>query len=691
MSLLQALLRPRSVALVGVSDDSAKTAARPLRFLRQAGWGGRIFNVNAARDRVQGEPAFRSLRDLPERPDHAFVLAGADAAIAAVQDCAALRIPVATVLASGFAEAGPEGLQRQQALLDAARGGGVRLLGPSSLGVVQVAERLVLTANAAFAEPGLPAGQVFCISHSGSLIGALVSRAKARGLGFHSLVSVGSEADLSIGEIGLAALEDPGVGGFLLFLESLHHADRLEAFALAAARAGKPVVAYKLGRSAVAAQLAQGHTGALAGEDAVADAFLRDLGIARVDTLEGLIEAMPLLQRLPLGPHRARPRVGVVTTTGGGAAMVVDQLGVRGIDVVGPSAALHRRLAGAGVAVQPGTIVDLTLAGTRYEVMKATLDAMQASGEFDLVLATVGSSARTQPELAVQPVLDAAVGATPLAAFLVPEAPDALRRLADAGVAGFRTPEGCADAVAAAFRRRVPAPRTRPGHEPGPGHPLDEAQAYRLLAGLGLPHAPFVELAVGTDVPAALPMPWPVAVKLLDADVAHKSDIGGVRLGIGDRDTLTAAIASMRAAVAQHEPGRRVQRVLVQAMQQGVGELLMAYRCDADAGPVVIVAAGGVHTEVMADAQVRLAPVGVDEAREMIAALRCARLFQGFRGRPPGDLQAAAQALAALSRLATRADLRVLEAEINPLIVGERGIAAVDAVVRVSGPSAAVR
>ncbi len=352
-----------------------------------------------------------------------------------------------------------------------------------------------------------------------------------------------------------------------------------------------------------------------------------------------------------------------------------------------PSEALQRRLSDAGIAVQPGSIVDLTLAGTRYAVMKTTLDALQDSGEFDLVLATVGSSARTQPELAVQPVLDAAGGATPLAAFIVPEAPEALQRLATAGLAGFRTPEGCADAVAAAFRRRVPASRLRTMAGTGPGRLLDEAQAYRLLAGLGLAHAPFVELAADAEVPVDLPMGWPVAVKLLDADVAHKSDIGGVRLGVGDRTALASAIAAIRAAAGPHLPDRRVERVLVQAMQRGVGELLLAYRLDPDAGPIVIVAAGGVQTEVMADAQIRLAPVGIDGAREMIAALRCAPLFRGFRGRPAGDLEAAAYALAALSQLATRADLGVLEAEINPLIVGERGVAAVDAVVRVAPPS----
>ena len=201
-------------------------------------------------------------------------------------------MPVATILANGFAEAGAEGLAREARLqATSARSTGIRLVGPSSLGVVNLRHKVLLTANAAFAEADLPVGRIFAASHRGSMIGALVSRGKARGIGFAGLVSVGNEVDLSIGEICAATLDDPDIDGYMLFLETLRKADALRAFALAAAARGKPVVAYKLGRSAAARELAVSHTGALAGEDDVADAFLADCGIARVDTLEGLIEA----------------------------------------------------------------------------------------------------------------------------------------------------------------------------------------------------------------------------------------------------------------------------------------------------------------------------------------------------------------------------------------------------------------
>ena len=246
-SVADALLRPKSVALVGISDDSSKTASRPLRFLRAAGYQGTIYNVNPSRSEVQGEKAYPSLSALPEVPEHAFILTNSDLAVSAIEECGRLGIPVATILAGGFSESGEEGKARELKLLETAERTGVRILGPSSLGVVNLHESLILTANAAFAEPDLPTGGIFCASHSGSMLGALVSRGKSKNVGFAGLISVGSETNISIGSICESTLDDPKITGYMLFLESLHHANDLRRFALAAAKRGKPVVAYKLG------------------------------------------------------------------------------------------------------------------------------------------------------------------------------------------------------------------------------------------------------------------------------------------------------------------------------------------------------------------------------------------------------------------------------------------------------------
>ncbi|MGI4806684.1 MAG: acetate--CoA ligase family protein, partial [Janthinobacterium lividum] len=499
------------------------------------------------------------------------------------------------------------------------------------------------------------------------------SRGKARGVGFACLVSVGAEADLGAGEICTAGLNDPNVTAFILFLETIRDAGSIRAFARGAAERGKPVVAYKLGRSAAAAELTQSHTGALAGEDDLADAFLRDCGIARVETLEALLEAPSLMRRLPIRAARAAPPVvGVVTTTGGGAAMAVDQLGIRGVEVRGPGPATVARLAAAGIEAGGGRILDLTLAGVQYAVMRAGLEAMLADPAYDLVLAVVGSSARFQPELAVRPVLDCAAGDARLAAFLVPEAMEALGTLMQQGVPAFRTPEACGDAIAAAFARRAPGPSLAlPAPGQGMARLMNELAAYDLLRDLGIRAAPAAEWTGA--MPAGIG--FPVAVKVLSDEVAHKSDRGGVILDVADADGVTATAAHIREAF-----GDPSTRIMVQQMQRGLGEALIGYRVDAAVGPVILVAAGGTATEIYGDRSVRLAPIDRETAEAMIAEVKGFALLRGFRSRPRGDLDALADALVALSQLALRPE--IAECEVNPLIVRREGegVVAVDAV-----------
>src|SRR5262245_36576234 len=699
------LLAPRSLAIVGQSNDPGKTAGRPLKYLRQAGYAGRLYPINPGRDTVLGERAWPSLGALPEVPEHVYVVAPTDASVAAVAEAGRLGVKVATLLADGFAEAGPQGDARVARLRAICAETGIRVVGPSSLGVVDLRSKALITANAAFDEAELPAGRIFAASHSGSMIGALLSRGKARGIGFAGLVSVGNEVDLSLGEICALTLDDPGIDGYMLFLETMRNTDSLRRFAIAAAERGKPILAYKLGRSAAARELAVTHTGALAGEDDVADTFLSACGIARAETLEGLLEGLPLLQRVPAASAARRMAVGVVTTTGGGATTAIDPLATRGITNAEPSAAPLARLKTVGVDIKPARLVDLTLTGVRYDVMKAALDILTTAPEFDLILCVVGSSARFYPKLTVRPIVDSAGAGKPIAAYLVPEAPLALAMLSRAGVPNFRTPEACADAIAAALRRRVPVslpswpglsrPSTSPfskkqqdvdarhkaGHDDGgAGRLIDELEAYALLSKHGLSCAPSIALDANIAAAPALPFAYPVVVKALSAELAHKSDAGGVVLNIPDGAALVAACHGIRANVAAH--GHSITRVLVQPMISGVGEVLIGYRVDPDVGPLIMVAMGGILTEIYRDRSLRLAPVDLAAAHEMIAEVRGLVTLKGFRGKPAGDLDALARAIVSLSRLAE--DPSVHEAEINPLIVraAGHGVMAVDAVVR---------
>ena len=338
--------------------------------------------------------------------------------------------------------------------------------------------------------------------------------------------------------------------------------------------------------------------------------------------------------------------------------MVVDPLSLRGLSVEPPSAeTLERLRAATGIAVKPARLIDLTVAGARYDAMKAALDILLTAPEFDFVLTVVGSSSRAHPETTVRPIIDSAGAGRPLAAFLVPEAPQALAMLAAAGVPGFRTPEACADAIAAALSRR--APRALPSPSWTGWHEsrvragmLDELEASALLDRIGMSRAPAVAIDAAITEAPALPFAYPVAVKILSAEIAHKTDIGGVVLGVKDGDELLAAISKIAAAVAQRQPDTLVKRVLVQQMIAGLGEVLIGYRVDRDVGPIVLVAAGGVLTEIERDRSLRLAPVDLATAHEMIAEVRGLKVFAGYRGKPAGDLDALAHAIVALSQLA---------------------------------------
>jgi acetate---CoA ligase (ADP-forming) len=659
VTLAQALFRPRAIALIGASGDAGKNSARPLRFLRKHGYAGRIVPINASRGEVLGERAYRSLSDAPGEIDHAFVMTPGDSVERAIEECGTRGVPVATIYSDGFADAGEEGAARQARLVARAKALGVRVLGPNSMGLLDIPGRVALTVNAVLEMDGLPAGTTSFVSQSGTMLGTVLSRGAARGLGFAKLVSVGNESDLGVAELVELLAEDAGTRVILLFLETVRDSARLASAARRAHAAGKPVAAYKLGRSRLGESLARSHTGALAGEDAALDAYFRDCGIVRVDQLETLVEIPPLLAgRAPPDLSRA-PRVAVVTTTGGGAASVVDRLGMAGIETFAPGS--------------ESPIVDLTMKATAGQYA-ATLDELLASPDCDAALAVVGSSAQFHPQLAVEPILHSKKSAKPLAAFLTPHAEASLALLARAGVAAFRTPEACADALAAYFAWRSPRAFPAGRAEWPPGLPrrgrLDEAQALELFASLGITVAGH---AVAPPPDFGHAIPYPVAAKALSSEILHKTEAGAVRLGIADRAAFERAARDLLGRV----PGARA--VLVQKMEGGLAEAIVGYREDPVAGPIVLVGAGGTLAEIYKDSVLKLAPVSEDEAAAMIERVKGFATLRGYRGLPRGDLGALARAVAALSRLALLPGRPVAEAEANPVIVKEKGAVAVDA------------
>ena len=680
-TLAQALFAPRSIALIGASGDERKNTSRPQRFLRKHGYTGKIVPVNPGRAEIFGEKAYPDLRSVPEPVDHAFIMVPADAVAEAVAQCCEKRVPVVTIYSDGFAETGEAGRKRQQALVDLARPRGVRLLGPNCIGLVSTQDRLALSVNAVLEQVQLAPGTVALISQSGSMMGSLMSRGLGRGIRFSKLVSVGNECDLTVGEIAGVLADDPATRAILLFMETIRDADQLAEAARRAYAAGKPMIVYKLGRSEVGVELASSHTGAMTGSDDSADAFFRAHGMLRVEMLETLFE----LPALVLGQKAAaRHRVAALTATGGGAATVVDRLGMLGVEVVPPTEAIIAKLAARNIRIGTARLTDLTLAGARKEIYGPVLNELLASDHCDLVLAALGSSSQFQARSAIEPIVEASPQSKPLAVFCTPQADASLALLHEAGIAGFRTPEACADAIRAwrDWRAPLPAPvadtaRVASARTLLSGKSrLNEQEACRVFGKLGVPAAPSETITVPDQ---EVKLDFPVVAKILSPDITHKTDAGGVAIGIATPEELKRAAAGILQRVRTKLPGAKVNGVLVQRMEKGLAEVILGYKRDPQVGPVVVLGVGGVLAEIYRDFALRLAPVTEEEAGRMIEEVKGLAVIRGYRGLPRGDTAALARAVSAFSGLA-HLERRVAEAEINPLMVkaeGE-GVVAVD-------------
>jgi acyl-CoA synthetase (NDP forming) len=375
-----------------------------------------------------------------------------------------------------------------------------------------------------------------------------------------------------------------------------------------------------------------------------------------------------------------------MTTTGGGAACVVDRLGTFGLDVVAPTDEIVANLSQRDIRISKARLTDLTLAGAKKEIYSAVLNELLASAHCDMVLAVVGSSAQFQPQIAIEPILESQRRGKPLAVFCAPHAEQSLKLLANAGIAGFRTPESCADAIRAWRDWRPPTDfpaldRNKvasAGARLGASLRINEYDACRVFAALGVPQA---ASEIITTPDQSVSVEFPVVAKVLSPDIAHKTDAGGVVLHIANAAELRAAVQEICFRVRAKHAEARVDGILVQRMEKGLAELILGYKRDPQVGPMVVLGIGGVLAEVYRDIALRLAPVSPEEARQMIEEVKGLAIIRGYRGMPRGDLDALAETVSAFSQLAAMAQVK--EAEINPLIVkpeGE-GVIAVDGLI----------
>lgn len=689
---LDRLITPRSIAIVGASSDPAKLTGRPLAYLDGYGYPHPIYPINPRERMIGDRRCYPDAATLPEAPDVALVLVGSDRVTDAVKQLSARGAAAAIILAGGFGESGPEGAQRQRDLIEAA--GPMRLLGPNTIGLVNLTDGIPLSASATLEGEALRAGNVALISQSGGILGSLLSRAAARGLGFSKLVATGNEADLDVAGVLDHLVDDPATHVIALYLEGLRRPQAFRDAATRAARAGKPIIAFKVGRSEAGVRAAMSHTGALAGTDAAYDALFRQYGIIRAERFSDLLD-LPLA--LGCGRRLKGRRLAVVTSTGGAAGLVADAAGLAGFATPAPETATVQRLAELRVAgaILDSNPIDLTLAGAKPTVFRSVIAQVLDSADYDAVAVVLGSSAATDPERAMQPLLDCA-GASdkPIIAYVSPDAPSIVRKLNEAGIPAFAAPESCAAALAAMWHTQQATAIDTHNAIAKSSHddtnividlhagPLNEAEGKALFAKFGLP----VTREIVTPTPqaaeaAAQTFGGNVVVKILSREVLHKTEAGGVALDVPPH--AVAATCARMAKMFTSATAQAPDGFLVQEQVEGGIELILGLARDPQLGPCVLLGMGGVATELFRDTAMRLVPVSRHDANTMIGELKSAPLLTGFRGRLVADTDALADAIVAFSGMIERIGDGLSEAEINPLFVlaKGRGVVAADAVV----------
>jgi acyl-CoA synthetase (NDP forming) len=697
MGGLDKLLRPRSVAIVGASADAAKLSGRPLAYLEKYGFRGDIYPVNPRAGTIGDHRCYPSIAALPQAPDVAIVLLGPSKTVAATRELAAIGTGAAIVLASGFAESGEEGRKRQEELKHAA--GAMRLLGPNSIGLINVSDRIVLSASNALVTDDIVPGTIALVSQSGGILGSLLSRAHAQGIGLSKLIATGNECDLDVSDFVEHLVDDPATTVIALYLESLRKPQAFQAAVARAHRAHKPVIAFKVGRSEAGARSAASHTGALAGSDAVYDALFRQFGVIRAARYSDLLD---IPQALGRGHTLKGKRLAIVTSTGGAASLLADAAGGHGFETPPPdslTAAKLRALAIEGASLDRNPI-DVTLAGVRSETFRTILDAVAASPTYDGVAVVLGSSALREPETVGRPLRECATThAKPIVGFVSPYAPQVARQLNLAGVPTFTEPESAAAALAAMHSCGAAIVIDQPSRpvaatvsdnvrmllKPGP---LNEAESKRLFAHFGIPIVREIVAATAEEAQnAARDFGGNVVVKVLSRRVLHKSEAGGVAVGIAPLDV--AHICREMEERFANATGHKQEGFLVQELVTGGIELILGFHHDTQLGPTILLGMGGITAELYRDTALRLAPLSRQSAQEMIDELKSAPLLKGFRGRPLADVDALIDAIVAFSNMVAAVGSELQEAEINPLFVlpQGRGVVAADGVAVVRSRS----
>ena len=689
---MRGLFEPRSIAVIGANRERGRIGSEILHNLIACGYTGRLYAIHPTATDIGGVAAFPSATSIPDPVDLAVVCVPAPQVISVVDDCIRKGVKAAVVISAGFGETGDAGRRLETELLDHVRRGGIRLVGPNCMGIINT-DRAVRM-NATFAPVDPPAGHVALLTQSGALGLAILDYARELNIGFSTFVSVGNKADVSGNDLLQYWEGDSKTEVILLYLESFGNPKKFSRIARRISRK-KPIVAVKAGRSRAGARAASSHTGALAASDAVVDALFRQAGVIRTGTLEELFDVAALLVNQPLPAGR---RVGILTNAGGPAILAADACEAHGLELPALSAtsveALRTFLPSSASLGNP---VDMIASASAAEYERA-LSILLADDQIDAVLVIFIPPLVTKGEDVAAAIRRATTAnpSKPVAAIFMSAEP-ALPLLAP--VPCFRFPEAAAAALArtaayAEWRRQPDG--TRPGLdgiEVGAArHVVDQAllrgdswltpeEAGTLLQAAGI-QVVAGSMASSEDdaVAAAARLGYPVVLKAAGPEIVHKTELKAVRLNLASADDVRAAWCDLHARL-----GPRMTGAVVQEMVSGGVEMLIGALEDPTFGHVLACATGGTLTELMADSQVRVHPITTNDAVELVNGLRGAALLRGHRGSAPVDEAALRDALLRLSALIDICP-EIRELDVNPLLVLPAGVRALDVRIRVAPP-----
>ncbi len=685
---LKAALAPRSVAIVGASDNPHKVGGRPILYMRRYGYGGVIYPINPARAEVQGLKTYADVASLPEAPDLAIVAVSGEEAVRAVEACAARGAQVAVVMASGFGELGAEGRALQDRMLAAARASGMRLVGPNCQGLANFATGAVANFSTVFHEIEARDGPVAIVSQSGACSQAIYALARQRGLHVRHVHATGNEADVTVADLALEIAGEEGVRLLLLYMEAIPKPEVLAAAAERARERGLPIVAVKAGRTESGRRAASSHTGALASEDRVVDAFFAQHAIWRVPDPHALVAAGPLYLK---GWRPRAARFVALSNSGASCVMAADAAEEFGLPLaeIGPPARtrLAAVLPGFATATNP---LDVTgaLLGSPDLFARALPILAEVDSDLAMVALPVAGTGYDVPGFARDFAAHAqATGRAVVLAAPQPEVRGEFERVGLPAYAREREAIGALAQLAAhsALMRKGlrPQPQARaPAVPEGESGFLNEAQSLALLAAAGIAAVEHRLCRSEDEVRAAVgALGAPVALKACSRDAPHKTELGLVALGIADAGAAAAQFGRQSKRLA--ELGARFEGVVVARMAKGRRELALGARVDPLFGPVVLVGDGGIYLEALKDFQLLLPPFSEDDVLGALGRLRIAPLFAGVRGQPALDTDAFARMAVRLgdAMLAWRGS--IASVDVNPVMLFEkgRGALAVDALV----------